>query len=160
MSKEEQEKTRVLLNKIKKQDESINQFLVRTYFEAIEAVPLNEELVKQNNPDNKIARPFYDTISTNGQKVDKDSLLKIGDTIENIAFNMDKVFGLGKEKIYETLTVISASKEGNSVVLMDKNKSFYEIPRDELLAGYEKQQEKLHKAEVQHQRRNSVEIER
>ena len=65
-----------------------------------------------------------------------------------------------KEKIYETLTVISASKEGNSVVLMDKNKSFYEIPRDELLAGYEKQQEKLHKAEVQHQRRNSVEIER
>ena len=160
MSKEEQEKTRVLLNKIKKQDESINQFLVRTYFEAIEAVPLNEELVKQNNPDNKIARPFYDTISTNGQKVDKDSSLKIGDTIENIAFNMDKVFGPGKEKIYETLTVISASKEGNSVVLMDKNKSFYEIPRDELLAGYEKQQEKLHKAEVQHQRRNSVEIER
>ena len=160
MSKEEQEKTRVLLNKIKKHDESINQFLGRTYFEAIEAVPLNEELVKQNNPDNKIARPFYDTISTNGQKVDKDSSLKIGDTIENIAFNMDKVFGPGKEKIYETLTVISASKEGNSVVLMDKNKSFYEIPRDELLAGYEKQQEKLHKAEVQHQRRNSVEIER
>ena len=43
---------------------------------------------------------------------------------------------------------------------MDKNKSFYEIPRDELLAGYEKQQEKIYKAEVQHQRRNSVEIER
>jgi hypothetical protein len=43
---------------------------------------------------------------------------------------------------------------------MDKNKSFYEIPRDELLAGYEKQQEKIHKAEVQHQRSNSVEIER
>ena len=48
----------------------------------------------------------------------------------------------------------------DSVVLMDKNKSFYEIPRDELLAGYEKQQEKLHNAEVQHQRSNSVEIER
>jgi hypothetical protein len=53
--------------------------------------------------------------------------LKIGDTIENIAFNMDKVFGSGKEKIYESLTVISSSKEENTMIFMDKNKSFYEI---------------------------------
>ena len=112
------------------------------------------------NYNDKIAKPFYDTISTVGQKVDKDSSLKIGDTIENIAFNMDKVFGPGKEKIYETLTLISSSKEGNTMILMDKNKSFYEIPRDELLASYTKQQEKIHKAEIQQQRRNSVEIER
>jgi hypothetical protein len=40
---------------------------------------------------------------------------------------MDKVFGSGKEKIYESLTVISSSKEENTMIFMDKNKSFYEI---------------------------------
>lgn len=160
MSKEEQQKTRLLLNNIKREDETINQFLVRAYFDAIKEVPLNEDIVKQKYSEAKIAKPFYDTLSTVGEKIDKDSNLKIGDTIENIAFNMDKVFGPGKEKIYETLTVISSSKEGNSIILMDKDKSFYEIPRDELLISYNKQQEKIHKAEVQQQRRNSVEIER
>jgi hypothetical protein len=41
---------------------------------------------------------------------------------------------------------------------MDKNKSFYEIPRDELLESYEKQQAKLKATEIKQQIRNSVEI--
>lgn len=160
MPKDEQRKNHELLKRLKRDDETINQFLVRTYFEAIKEVPLNEEYIKNNRSEEKIARPFYDTISTIGEKVSPNSTLKIGDTISNIAFNTDKIFGPGKEKIFEPLSVVSSSKEGNSVILMDKNKSFYEIPRDELLESYEKQQTKIKAAEMKQQRKNSVEIER
>lgn len=160
MDKAEQSKTRELLKQLAKEDESINQVLVRTYFEAIKEFPLNEEYIRQNFPEKKITRQFYDTVSDKGSLIDRDSALRIGDKIENIAFNVDKILGHGKEPLYESLTVVSASQEGNSVVLMDKNKSFYEVPRDTLLENYNRQQRKIHKAEAQHKRRNCVEIER
>ena len=71
------------------------------------------EYIKNHQNEKMIARPFYDTISDKGQLVDKDSTLRVGDTIQNLAFNVDKVFGSGKDKVFENLTVISASKEGN-----------------------------------------------
>ena len=160
MSKEEQNKTRNLLNLMKKEDETINQLIVRTYFEAIKEVPLNEDYIKQNFPEKKIARPPYDTLTTKGSLVDRDSNLRIGDTIHDIAFNVDKVLGHRKEKLYETLTVVSASKEGNSILLMDKNKSYYEVPRDTLLENYNKQQIKEHKQENRQKRSYCVDIER
>ena len=160
MSREEQQKTRNLLKQLAREDETINQVIIRTYFEAIKEVPLNENYIKQNFPEKKIARPFYDTISNEGALVDKDSTLRIGDTLHDIAFNVDKILGHGKEQLYETLTVVSASKEGNSVLLMDKNKSFYEVPRDTLLENYNKQQLKEHHAERHQQKANRIEIER
>lgn len=160
MSREEQQKTRNLLKQLAREDETINQVIIRTYFEAIKEVPLNENYIKQNFPEKKIARPLYDTISNEGALVDKDSTLRIGDTLHDIAFNVDKILGHGKEQLYETLTVVSASKEGNSVLLMDKNKSFYEVPRDTLLENYNKQQLKEHHAERHQQKANRIEIER
>ncbi|MCF0241987.1 MAG: hypothetical protein HUK25_05075 [Treponema sp.] len=158
MSKDEQAKTRLMLNQIKKEDETINQFLIGSYMEAIKEVPLNEQYIKDNFPDKKIARPFYDTLTDKGALVDRNSTLKVGDTISNLSFNVEKVFGVGKEKLVQDLTVISASKEGNNVILMDKNKSFYEVPRDKLLEGYNKQQQKQQKTEKKHQMKNSIEI--
>jgi len=160
MSREEQQKTRNLLKQLAREDESINQVIIRTYFEAIKEVPLNENYIKQNFSEKKIARPFYDIISNEGALVDKDSTLRIGDTLQDIAFNVDKILGHGKEQLYETLTVVSASKEGNSVLLMDKNKSYYEVPRDTLLENYNKQQLKEHRAEHHQQKANRIEIER
>lgn len=160
MDKDEKQKTYHLLKQMAKEDETITQVLVRTYLEAVKEVPLNEEYIKNNQSEKMIARPFYDTISDKGQLVDKDSTLRVGDTIHNMAFNVDKVFGSGKDKVYENLTVVSSSKEGNKIVLMDKDKSFYEVPRDTLLEGYNKQQEKQHKAEVKQQRKNRIDIER
>ena len=66
--------------------------------------------------------------------------------------------GSGKDKVFENLTVISASKEGNKIVLMDKDKSYYEVPRDTLLEGYNKQQEKQHKAEQKHRNANRIDV--
>ena len=160
MDKEEQKKTLALINQLKKDDESINQFIVGTYFRAIKEVPLNEEYIRQNRSEKSITRPFYDTMSEKGQLVDKDSTLRIGDTVKNIPFKSKNVLGHGSSKIYENLTVISATKEGNNIVLMDGNKSFYTIPRDDFLAGYNKQQGKQHKAEIRHQRKNEFEVER
>ena len=99
-----------------------------------------------------------DIISTNGALVDKDSKLKIGDTIKDMAFNVPKAFGTGKDRIFEDLTVISASKDGNNIILMDKNRSFYELPRDKVLEGYNKQQEKQHKAELKQKRSNRIDV--
>lgn len=160
MDKEEQQKTYRLLKQMAREDETITQVLVRSYLEAVKESPLNEEYIKNHNSEKLIARPFYDTISDKGQLVDKNSTLRVGDTIQNLAFNVDKVFGPGKDKIYEDLTVISSSKEGNKIVLMDKDKSFYEVPRDTLLEGYNKQQEKQHKAEIKHQHKNRIDITR
>lgn len=160
MDKAEQKKTLALINQLKKDDESINQFIAGTYFKAIKEVPLNEDYIRQNRSEISITRHPYDTLSDTGQLVDKDSTLRIGDTVKNIPFKSKNVLGHGSTKIYENLKVISASKEDNSIVLMDGNKSFYKIPRDDFLAGYNKQQEKQHKAEVRHQRRNEFEVER
>lgn len=158
MDKEEKAKTQMLLKQMAREDETINQLIVRTYYEAIKEVPLKQEKILQNQEEKLIAKPFYDTINTQGQLVDKDSNLKIGDTIKDLAFNVGKTFGHGKEKVYEDLTVISASKEGNNVILMDKNRSFYEVPRDTLLEGYNKQQEKQHKAEMKQHRSNRIDV--
>lgn len=168
MSPSEQDKTKNLLKKIAREGESLNQLIVRTYHEAIKEVPLNEEYIKQYQPENRIARPFYDTLSTDGQKIDsdpqllrtdKDYNLKIGDTLKDIDIKSDKIFGHGKESVhFSELKVISASKEGNTVTLMDKEKSFIEIPRDTVLKAYKEQQLKELKHQQSHSRRNSMEI--
>ena len=168
MSPAEQDKTKKLLKKIAREGESLNQLIVRTYHEAIKAVPLNEEYIKQYQPENRIARPFYDTLSTDGQKIDsdpqllrtdKDYNLKIGDTLKDIDIKSDKIFGHGKENVhFSELKVISASKEGNTVTLMDKEKSFIEIPRDTVLKAYKEQQLKEMKHQQSHSRHNSMEI--
>lgn len=145
MDKEEQKKTRVLLQALCREDEKITNVIIRNYYDAIKEFPLNENYIKENFPDKKIARPFYDTISENGQLIDKDFNLKVGDTIKDIAFNTKDLFGNGTTKIHEDLQIVSASKEGNSVVLMDKNKSYYNVPRDTLLEGYKQQQNNQHK---------------
>lgn len=168
MSPSEQDKTKKLLKKIAREGESLNQLIVRTYHEAIKEVPLNEEYIKQYQPENRIARPFYDTLSTDGQKIDsdpqllrtdKDYNLKIGDTLKDIDIKSDKIFGHGKESVhFSELKVISASKEGNTVTLMDKEKSFIEIPRDTVLKAYKEQQLKELKHQQSHSRRNSMEL--
>lgn len=168
MSPSEQDKTKKLLKKIAREGESLNQLIVRTYHEAIKEVPLNEEYIKQYQPENRIARPFYDTLSTDGQKIDsdpqllrtdKDYNLKIGDTLKDIDIKSDKIFGHGKESVhFSELKVISASKEGNTVTLMDNEKSFIEIPRDTVLKAYKEQQLKELKHQQSHSRRNSMEI--
>ena len=158
MDKEEKEKTRLLLKQMAREEETINQVLINTYYEAIKGVPLDRETILQKQSESIIAKPFADTISTNGALVDKDSKLKIGDTIKDMAFNVPKAFGTGKDRIFEDLTVISASKDGNNIILMDKNRSFYELPRDKVLEGYNKQQEKQHKAEMKQRRSNRIDV--
>lgn len=160
MDKREQKKTQQLLNQLKRDDETITDLLLRTYYEAVKEVPLNEQFIKQNMPDKFIVRPFYDVINANGQLVDKNSTLKIGDTIKNIPFEIQNLFDNGKSKFHEALTVVSSSKEGNNIILMDGKKSYYEIPRDNFLEGYNKQQTKIHNAERKHQNRNEYEVER
>ena len=159
MDKEEKEKTRLILKQMAREEETINQVLINTYYEAIKGVPLDRETILQKQSEDRIAKPFSDTISTNGALVDKDSKLKIGDTIKDMAFNIPKAFGIGKDRIFEDLTVISASKDGNNIILMDKNRSFYELPCDKVLEGYNKQQEKQHKAEMKYHRNHRIDVE-
>ncbi len=68
------------------------------------------------------------------------------------------VFESGKDKVFENLTVIPALIEGNKIVLMDKDKSYYEVPRDTLLEGYNKQQEKQHKVEMKQHKANRIDV--
>ena len=156
MDKDEQKKTKALLQTIAREDETITNVIVRSYYDAIKEFPLNEDYIKKNFPDKMIARPFYDTITEKGQLVDKDSSLRIGDTVKDIAFNTKNLFGHGTTKIHEDLQIVSASKEGNSIILMDKNKSYYTVPRDTLLEGYKQQEKKQHKAEQKQSRKNEI----
>lgn len=168
MPKDEVQKTKNLINKMKYEDESLNEFLVRKYHEAVKAIPLNEDYIKYHQPENVITRPFYDTVTAKGQNIENDLELKrtnadynlkIGGTLKNVNLKQDKVFGIGKEAVhYDELTVVSASKEGNSITLMDKNKSFFELPRDTVLKAYKQQALAEIKQEQKHSRRNEIEF--
>ena len=152
MSVEEKNKTKSLLQKIAN-GKTLNEVIVDIYHEAIKEVPLNEEYIKIKVPEKVIARPFYDTISTNGDLVSKEHNLKIGDTLKNVNIKSDKLFGKGSENItFDELKIISSSKEGNCITLMDSNKSFVEIPLDTVLASYEKYKVNTQKQE----KRNKV----
>lgn len=168
MPKDEQRKTKSLLKKIRHENESINEVIVRTYHDAIKEVPLNEDYIKKFQPEKVIARPFYDTISDNGKLIENDSSLikgeqnrnlKIGDTIKNVDFSSEKLFGLGKKNVhFAELKVVSASKEGNSITLMDANKSYFKLPRDTFLDFYKARQLKEMKIEQKNARRNSISL--
>ena len=162
MSKEEKQKTKELLNLLRKDGQTVNEVLIETYHEAVKETPLNEDYIKHNRYEKMIARPMYDTLSTKGEKIDRDFNLKIGDSVD-ITFKVDKnpgsKFSLRKESIYQNCTIVSASKEGNVVTLMDGNKSFYDVPRDTFLKEYAQKQKNEHKMEKKVHRQQSMQIE-
>ena len=162
MSKEEKRKTKELLNLLRKDGQTVNEVLVETYHEAVKETPLNEDYIKHNRYEKMIARPMYDTLSTKGEKIDRDFNLKIGDSVD-ITFKVDKNpgsrFSLRKDSIYQNCTIISASKEGNVVTLMDGNKSFYDVPRDTFLKEYAQKQKNEQKFENKVHRQHAMQIE-
>ena len=161
MPKEEKQKTKELLNLLRKDGQSVNEVLIETYHDAVKEIPLNEDYIKHNRYEKIIARPMYDTLSTKGEKIDRDFNLKIGDSVD-VSFKVDKnpgsKFSLRKESIYQNCTIISASKEGNVVTLMDGNKSFYDVPRDTFLKEYAHKQKVEHKMENKVHRQHSMQI--
>ena len=161
MPKEEKRKTKELLNLLRKDGQSVNEVLIETFHEAVKEIPLNEDYIKHHRYEKMIARPMYDTLSTKGEKIDRDFNLKIGDSVE-VVFKVNKdakTHSLRKESIYQNCTIISSSKENNMVTLMDGNKSFYDVPRDTFLAEYGKQQYKAQKIEHKVHRQQSMQIE-
>ena len=161
MPKEEKQKTKELLTLLRKDGQTVNEVLIKTYHEAVKETPLNEDYIKHNRYEKMVARPVYDTLSTKGEKIDSDYNLKIGDSVD-ITFKVDKnpgsKFSLRKESIYQNCTIISASKEGNMVILMDGNKSFYEVPRDTFLKEYAHKQKIENKMEKKVHRQQSMQI--
>ena len=129
--------------------------MIETYHEAVKAVPLNEEYLKNQRYEKIVARKMYDTVSENGQKLDKDYNLKIGDTV-SVTFKGETQFG--KSNIYQNCKIVSASQETNKVILMDENKSFYEVARDKFLDDYAKKEKIQQKQERKTQRSRSIEI--
>ena len=168
MSKTEQKQTEKILKAMAHENESTNEVITRLYHEAIKEQPLNEDYIKKYQPDNVIARPMYDTISINGSKIENDPALirgsqdrnlTIGTTLKNINIETGSVFGNSKSSIrFDELKVISASREGNSITVMDSNKSFIKLPRDTVLNMYKEQQLKEMKQEQRHYRTNSMSI--
>ena len=161
MPKEEKRKTKELLNLLRKDGQSVNEVLIETFHEAVKEIPLNEDYIKHHRYEKMIARPMYDTLSTKGEKIDRDFDLKIGDSVE-VVFKVNKdakTHSLRKEAIYQNCTIISSSKENNMVTLMDGNKSFYDVPRDTFLTEYGKQQYNAQKIEHKVHRQQSMQIE-
>lgn len=140
MPKDEQKRTKKLFETCCKPGQSINELLIEYYEDAVKEVPLCEEWIKNNASEKYIPRQLTDIITANHEKIDRDSNLRIGDTLKNVMLNNEKIFGKGKEKInVGELKIISASKENNSITLMGSDKSYYELPRDKVLAAYQQQ---------------------
>lgn len=168
MSKTEQKNTEKLLKSLQNENETMNELIARIYHEAIQEQPLNEEYIKKYQPENVIARPMYDTISANGTKIENDPALikgsinrnlEIGSTLKNVSIETGSIFGKGKDTMhFDELKVISASKEGNTITVMDSNKSFFKLPRDTVLEMYKDQQLKEIKHEQRQTRSNTMSI--
>lgn len=146
---------------MKKDGQSVNEVIIETYHEAVKEVPLNEDYLNNKRYEKIIARPMYDTISTKGEKIDRDFNLRIGDSVQ-MSFKVNKnpssKFSLRKENLNQNCTIISASKEGNLVTVMDGNKSFYDVPRDTFLKEYAKKQKVENKMEKKVHRQMSMQI--
>lgn len=168
MSKTEQKNTEKLLKSLQNENETMNELIARIYHEAIQEQPLNEDYIKKYQPENVIARPMYDTISANGTKIENDPALikgsinrnlEIGSTLKNVSIETGSIFGKGKDTMhFDELKVISASKEGNTITVMDSNKSFFKLPRDTVLEMYKDQQLKEIKHEQRQTRSNTMSI--
>lgn len=168
MSKDEKAKTQALLNEMAREEKNLNMVIAGIYHEAVKCVPLNEEKIKQDFPDKYIARPMFDTISGDGQKVENDQALvkngqdrnlRIGSLLKNIDVQSDALFGKGKNSVrFSELRVVSASKEGNSITLMDEKNSYIKLPRDTVLSLYKEQQLREMKSERKVERKNSMSI--
>ena len=143
MPDEERSKTKQLLKKLCDKGQTINEVIIETYNSAVKEVPLNENYLNNKRYEKMIQRPMYDTCTVKGEKVDNNFNLKIGDNVK-VKFKAGKVFGVGKEKVLSEVQIVSSSKEGNCVTLMDGNKSFYDVPRDTFLKEYGKQLVKEH----------------
>lgn len=168
MSDTEKLKTRDLLDLLRKDGQSRNEVLVDVYNEAVKATPLNEQYLLNQRYDKIIARPMYDTVSGRGEKIDGNFNLKVGDTVKMV-FNVNKdiafegtklerkkpVFG-NKELMFSECKIISSSKEGNVVTLMDGNKSFYDVPRDTFLKEYAKREKYEKKQEIKEARKKNI----
>ena len=150
------------------ENESMNELIARLYHEAIKEMPLNEDYIKKYRPEKVIARPFYDTVAENGSKIENDPALvkgntdrnlRIGDTLRNMDIQTGNLFGRGRDVMhFDALKVVSASKEGNSVTLMDAEKSFIKLPRDTVLSFYKTQQLHEMKREQRQNRSNKMTI--
>jgi len=153
MTPEEQAATKKTLSLYKRKDQTFNQLIVDFYHEGVEKVPLNKDYVLKYRSD-KLIKPYNDVISHPGKKIEtdkslimslngetKDLNLEVGQTLHGIKFDTQKIFGKGKESLsLDNLQVISASKENNSVTLMDEAKNTYlEVSRDMLLEQYKAQ---------------------
>ncbi len=168
MSKDEKAKTQALLNEMAREEKNLNMVIAGIYHEAVKCVPLNEEKIKQDFPDKYIARPMFDTISGDGQKVENDQALvkngqdrnlRIGSVLKNIDVQSDALFGKGKNSVlFSELRVVSASKEGNSITLMDEKNSYIKLPRDTVLSLYKEQQLREMKSERKVERKNTMSI--
>ena len=168
MPNDEQRRTQRLLQGMSHENESMNEFIARLYHEAIKEMPLNEDYIKKYRPEKVIARPFYDTVSENGSKIENDPALvkgntdrnlRIGDTLRNVDIQTGNLFGRGRDVMhFDALKVVSASKEGNSVTLMDAEKSFIKLPRDTVLSFYKTQQLHEMKREQRQNRSNKMTI--
>lgn len=168
MSDSEKLKTRDLLDLLRKDGQSRNEVLVDVYNEAVKATPLNEQYLLSQRYDKIIARPMYDTVSGRGEKIDGNFNLKVGDTVKMV-FNVNKdiafegtklerrkpVFG-NKELMFSECKIISSSKEGNVVTLMDGNKSFYDVPRDTFLKEYAKREKYEKKQEIKEAHKKNI----
>ena len=168
MSKDEKAKTQALLNEMAREEKNLNMVIAGIYHEAVKCVPLNEEKIKLDFPDKYIARPMFDTISGEGQKVENDQALvkngqdrnlRIGSVLKNIDVQSDALFGKGKNSVlFSELRVVSASKEGNSITLMDEKNSYIKLPRDTVLSLYKEQQLREMKSERKAERKNTMSI--
>lgn len=168
MSKDEKAKTQALLNEMAREEKNLNMVIAGIYHEAVKCVPLNEEKIKQDFPDKYIARPMFDTISGDGQKVENDQALvkngqdrnlRIGSVLKNIDVQSDALFGKGKNSVrFSELRVVSASKEGNSITLIDEKNSYIKLPRDTVLSLYKEQQLREMKSECKVERKNTMSI--
>lgn len=168
MSKDEKAKTQALLNEMAREEKNLNMVIAGIYHEAVKCVPLNEEKIKQDFPAKYIARPMFDTISGEGQKIENDQALvkngqdrnlQIGSVLKNIDVQSDALFGKGKNSVrFSELRVVSASKEGNSITLMDEKNSYIKLPRDTVLSLYKEQQLREMKSERKVERKNTMSI--
>jgi len=132
-------------NRLTGSKDAYNERLVNFYNENVKDLPVKHSIFSKEAP-RLVSDNYLDVIKKPGEPIDKNSSIKIGESVKMSFDFQDIATGKTRKLPPKDYVVTASSEDKNKVVLVDKDSlSKYVIPRDEFLQMTKKQEKEVKK---------------
>jgi len=147
------EKQMKAYNKAAGTGKAYNQRLLDYYNENVKDLPVTRSIFSKESPQ-LVSDSYHDIVQKTGEKIDKNSSMKIGGVIK-MSFDYEDVVSGKKQKLpSKEFVIVASSEEKNKVVLVDRESlSKYTLPRDEFLERTRKHEKAMKKEQKREQKK-------